>query len=86
MPFKHMRRIKREPGVGGAQEEEEEEEEEEGAAAAEEDAQLQLQQALLRRRLDEGGLAVPEMRSQIVSLRAHAETQAAAMRGMEQRE
>jgi len=80
MPFKSMRRIKKEPGVGDAQEEEEEDEE----AAAEEDAQQQLQHPSLRRSVGEGGLAVPEMRSQILSLRAHAETQAAAIRGMEQ--
>jgi len=83
MPFKSMRRIKRDPGVGDAQEEEEEEEE----AAAEEDAQQQQQQQQhpsLRRRIDESGLSVPEMRSQILSLMAHAETQAAAFRGMEQ--
>ena len=63
-----MKRPKREPDVGGAQEEEE---------AAEEQAQL-------CRRLDENGLAVRELRSQIVSLQAHFETQAAAFRGMEQ--
>ena len=44
----------------------------------------QQQHPSLRRRLDEDGLAVPEFRSQIVSLQAHAETQAAAFRGMEQ--
>ncbi len=38
----------------------------------------------LRRRADEDGRAVVEMQSQIVSLSAHAETQAAAIRGIEQ--
>jgi len=80
MPNKKLKRIKMEPGVG-------EQEEEEGDAAADEQAQQQQQQqqhASLRRKVDEDGLAVPEMRSQIVSLRAHAETQAAVIRGMEQ--
>jgi len=81
-----MRRIKREPGVGDVQEEEEDDEE----AVAEEDAQQQQEQQQQeqhpsqRRRIDEDGHAFLEMQSQIVSLRAHAETQAAAIRGMEQ--
>jgi len=83
MPNKKLKRIKIEPGVG------EMEEEEEDAAADEHAMQQQQQQqqqqpSSLRRKVDEDGHAVLEMRSQIMSLRAHSETQAAAIRGMEQ--
>jgi hypothetical protein len=78
---KEMKRIKSEPGVGDAQEEGEEKERE---AATQQQQQQQQQHSSLRRKIDEDGLAVPALQSQIVSLRAHAETQAAAIRGMEQ--
>jgi len=92
MPNKKLKRIKMEPGVG-------EQEEEEGDAEADKHAQQQQVQqqqqqqqqqqhpSLLksqRQKIDEHGLVLLEMRSQIVSLSAHAETQAAAFRGMEQ--
>jgi len=72
MPNKKMKRIKMELGVGEKEEEEED-------AVADEHAQQQEQEqqpSSLRRRVDEDGHAVLEMRSQIVSLRVHADTQA----------
>jgi hypothetical protein len=80
MPTKKLKRNKVDPGVGEMEEEEDKEEEEEDAAC---DELAQQQHPSPLGRFDEDGHAVPEIRSQIVSLRAHAESQAAAIGGME---
>ena len=97
MPNKKMKRIKVESGVGEKAEEEAVAADEHALQQHQQQQQHQHQQQQQpppqpqpqpqppqRRKVDKDGHAVLELPSQIALLRAHAETQVAAIRGMEQ--